>query len=190
GGQPDLVWLVASLLLAVLTGTKVWAAEQTEGNRRFMIDQRLSLTTVWLVKTLVALAGLVLLPQFVTLGTAVVEGLKDFQEGRGTGGVLSLMLESWTKRFSLMPSVWAALFFAAGQLCTIVFGKRIIAIVVAGAFAALLTPLWIPSLALGGLSLWHVLVGPAALLLACRLVLPAWCAGRLGGARPVLILLG
>ncbi len=99
-------------------------------------------------------------------------------------GFLSQLLGASPELFGpagpfLFLLLWPAYGFAFGQLCSLVWRKGAVAVVVALMTCAGTATLWVPSLLGGGLHLVQVLGVPLLLLGACRLVLWDWVTDRL-----------
>lgn len=182
-------WPVLTLLVGVACGSAVYAEEQRQGTCRFLGDQRLPLTRVWLGKTgfwlaaAVGLAGLVLAGGLLHLaGTAgphasrVVADRGAWPEGVRWGRLLSPVN---------VLGLWLLYGFSIAQTCSLVWRKSVAAVFLALALSAGVSSLWLPSLLAGGLPAWQVFVPPALLLLANRLALRAWVSDRLHAGKPL-----
>lgn len=186
-------WPALTLLLGVLCGVTVWGDEQQSAAFRFLGDQRFPLGRVWIVKVgmrfaLAVFAALMLLLPSLVLALihqmqahSQAEGL-PFATPRRVPFFADLLHSSLVG--SVVPigthlSMWLLYGFTAGHLCGLLFRKSLVAAVVALGSAGMLVCLWIPSLVGVGLHFWQVAGVPLALLVAGRLLMPAWTADRL-----------
>jgi hypothetical protein len=188
------VWPAATLLLGVAGGAAVFIGEQSEGAFKFWGDQRLPVGWLWLrrsgfwVGVIAAVSLLMLLGALVPVAArgelaqgpgALLEKLLGLPpNGFGAGGVLGFLI------------VWPAFGFALGQLCSLVWRKSAVAVVVAVMTSAGVASLWLPSLLGGGLHLIQVLAVPLILLAGCRLALWDWVTDRLRTRPSVVRLIG
>ena len=67
-----------------------------------------------------------------------------------------------------------------------IVARPFVAAVLAMIFATIAAAAWAPSLLIGGIPAWQILVIPAILLLTSRLAVRPWVSGRLLSLRPIL----
>lgn len=177
-------WPVLSLLLGILCGVTVWSDEQFSASFRFLGDQRLPLGRVWLVKVgsrfalAVFVACVLLTPSLVR---ALIHRFSQPSNEHLPFPADLLHCDLIGPIVPLGPFLWLWLLygFAAGQLCSLLFRKSLVAGVVSLGTAILFVCLWVPSLFGMGLHLWQIAGLPLALLAASRLLMSAWTADRL-----------
>jgi hypothetical protein len=178
-----LFWPLVTLIVGVVCGVTTFNDEQG-GAYRFLGDQRLPLTRLWLVKfgLRLVLAGLACLVLF--LPALFFVALRDAEHYTPRAGP---MLGSYLLSLGLSPVAfaftWVLHGLAVGQLCGLVFRKPLVALVVSVGLAALLAAVWTPSLLLGGLHAWQVLAVPLVLVVCAWRLLPAWATDRLASRR-------
>jgi hypothetical protein len=186
-----LAWPLLTLGVGALCGVSAFLDEQS-GAYRFLGEQRLPLTRLWLVKLSVRLALAVFSAVLIALPSLV---LARFAEDRASQTrehvpVMGSYLLELIGSPVLFTVVWLVHGFAAGQLCGLVFRKPLVAMVVSLGLAAVLVSFWVPSLVVGGLALWQVYVVPLVLLVCGRLMLYPWAADRLASWDTVARLAG
>src|SRR5262249_48140714 len=153
-----LLWCLGVLAVALACGAAVFAGEQAEGSYRFLGDQRLPPGRGWAVKTACWLAWAVL---------AAAPGRLGGGASRGGWGAPPAGGAAWQtlKRLlgeDLLPGVTRgeafvltlAYGFATGHFAALVLQRRVVAVAVAAVATAAFLYLWLPSLLLGGLTLW------------------------------------
>jgi hypothetical protein len=191
------LWPVASLLIGLACGAAVFLPEQLGGSSRFLGNLRLPLGRVWVVKVLCwsGVAVAVGLLSFVAVVLHAERGGAHWS-GQPTGGVPLVewlrahRVLGWLTPAGLFLPMWLLYGFATGLLCAQVFRKSVVAFLAALGLGAAYAGVWAPSLLLGGLHAWQVLGVPAILLIASRLAMRPWVAGRLLTWRPLLGLAG
>ena len=184
--EPFLLWQAATLIVGVLCGATAFADEQ-QGALRFLGDQRLPLGRLWVVKVgvrfgiAVVAAMLVLAPSFIN---ALCNMATWLQNNVGTpyhffGQVFHNDIFVNSCPAGLFLTLWLVYGFAAGCLFGLLYRHGLTAGVFA-LFTCLLTAgLWMPSLIGGGLHAWQVFGPPVLLLIATRLLMRPWAAGRI-----------
>jgi hypothetical protein len=180
-----LFWPLLSLLTGALCGVTVFLDEQG-GAFRFLGEQRIPLTRLWLVKMSVRLLqglaslAILLLPSLIVLFGSLGQREIDPAAGdRAVGRLIGSPLVGQTiplGLFLLAPVLYG---FSMGHLCGILFRKPIVALVAAFGLSLLLLSLWVPSFLCGGLHLWQVLLVPIALILCTRWMLRSWTTDRI-----------
>jgi hypothetical protein len=90
----------------------------------------------------------------------------------------------------LFFGIWLVYGFCIGQVFVLLCRKSILAALLSGLVAAGALGLWLPSVLCRGMGGWQVWVTPLALLLATRLLMRAWAAGRIKERRPIALLIG
>ena len=179
------LWPIMTLLVGVLCGATVFADEQ-QGPFRFLGDQRLPLGKVWMVKVSLrfaiaaAAALVVLLPSFVSaLGAAHPPERYPGQQAHFIAHLFSSGLLETVCPLLLFLTIWLVNGFCAGCLCGVLFRSGLASGVFGLFLGVLLSSVWVPSLLEGGLHAWQVFGPPITLLLATRLLLRPWAAGRI-----------
>ncbi|HEV3260039.1 MAG TPA: hypothetical protein VG013_24435, partial [Gemmataceae bacterium] len=192
-----IIWPVFTLLAGVLCGTGMFAGEQTEGSYRFLGSQRLPVGRFWLVKLACWLAVAAGAGGLTLLGGAIrMVGNEDQwinATHSGTEFVLRLLGNSFSASaigLGYFLTVWLVYGFAIGQILALVARKSAVAAVIAILLSLIVMGLWLPSLLLGGVTVWQVLAVPLFLLAVGRLVLWAWVGDRLRTWKPGLALAG
>jgi ABC-type transport system involved in multi-copper enzyme maturation permease subunit len=187
------LWPAATLLLGVACGIPVLGGEQAEGAYKFWGDQRLPVGWMWLRRS-----GLWAAVAAVTGVIMLLGALVHVASQRGLSAQPAVLFE----RLLGMPAMigpsgamlflvlWPAYGFAVGQLCSLVWRKSAVAVVVAVMTSAGVASLWLPSLLGGGLQLPLALATPLVLLLGCRLALWDWVTDRLRTRPSVVRLVG
>lgn len=179
------LWPVFSLVVGVLCGVTVFFDEQG-GPYRFLGDQRLPLTRLWLVKAgvrlgvgLLGLAALLVPSVLVLLIDLIQRPLRIAESESVLGRIFHAPLVGLTIPPALFLFAPALYGFALGHLCGVVFRKALVAVVVAFGVSVLLLSLWAPSFVAGGLQAWQVLLVPLVLILGAWLLLRPWATDRL-----------
>jgi hypothetical protein len=190
-----ILWPLGTLLLGLVCGVSVFAPDQGPGHR-FLGSQRFAPGRIWALKTLFwATALLGLMAVAWGLGAGLLVHLN-----RGDGDVnsrpegSSLWFSRWMGKDELTESVNSALFlglwalygFSFGQFFAQLARRPVIALTLAAFTTPLIVALWTPSLLVGGLPVWQVLLVPVVLLLTTRLTLWPWISDRLWTFRPML----
>ncbi len=182
-------WATATLLVGILCGVTVFADEQAGGAYRFLGDQRLPPGRVWLAKTGLRLAVAVVCALLIAapaVGRSLLFPGEEHSFERGPRTFLTWLFRDPVLGLVAAPgaflTVWLLHGFAIGQLCSLLVRKSLVAAVLAFVVSGLAVSVWLPSLAGGGLHVWQIAGVPVLALLASRLLLPAWTAGRLTGA--------
>ena len=193
------LWPIATLVIGVLCGVAVWGDEQTGPYQRFLGDQRLSPGYIWAVKTAVWLAVAVAMGCLILgagLARNVFEGNLRLAAGirwwkedtflRATG-LHSRDFLSWVSP-GILLTVWLAYGFSTALVLAMLSRKGLVARTLAFLIGATALGLWIPSLVAGGLNAWQVFLPPLLLIIASRLAMWPWLAGRLGQGKPAFCL--
>jgi ABC-type transport system involved in multi-copper enzyme maturation permease subunit len=190
------LWLAATLLIGVVCGTAVFGGEQADGANKFLGDLRLPMGWFWSRKTAVWAAVAVLSAGLMLLGALIhvtLDAHRDDDFPRTAVALLDRLLGGSAEVTDPLGRVtfavlWLPAGFAVGQLCSLVWKKRSVAVVVAVLAGAGAASVWLPSLIAGGLPPWAVVGVPLILLAACRLVMWPWVSERLPTRRPALTL--
>jgi ABC-type transport system involved in multi-copper enzyme maturation permease subunit len=180
------LWPFATLLVGVLCGATAFADEQ-QGSYRFLGDQRLPLGRLWVVKVgvrfgiAVVAAMLVLAPSFIY----TLCNIPTWRENNG-GTPYHFFAQVFHSDILvnlgpvvLFLTLWLVYGFAAGCLFGLLFRRGLAAGVFALLISSMTAALWIPSLLAGGLHAWQVFGPPVLLLIATRLLMSPWAAGRI-----------
>jgi ABC-2 family transporter protein len=184
--QPFLIWPAATLIVGVLCGATAFADEQ-QGPYRFLGDQRLPLGRLWLVK-IGGRFGIAVLAALLVLAPSFIGALAGISESRWNNPAGPYYFFAHVFRSGLLVSLcpsglfltlWLVYGFAAGCLFGLLFRHGLAAGVFALFTCSLAAALWIPSLLSGGLHAWQVFGPPVLLLIATRLLLRPWAAGRI-----------
>ncbi|HZU38267.1 MAG TPA: ABC transporter permease, partial [Gemmataceae bacterium] len=136
-----LLWPAATLCLGVLCGVTVFSDEQTLGSFRFLGDQRFPLGRIWVIKTglrfvLLLLASfLILLPSLLV---AVYYGMTERHEPPLIREMPYLVLLAEVAPWPTFLLMWLLYGFCAGQLCSLLSRKSIVAAMIAFMISALL----------------------------------------------------
>ncbi len=186
-------WPALTLLIGVLCGVTNWSDEQMCSAFRFLGDQRFPLGRVWIVKVgmrfaLAAFASfVVLLPSLIRAAMnqilihspserspfAIARHVPFFAD-LFRSNLVGPVVPVWTHL-----SIWLLYGFTAGNLCSLLFRKSLVAAVVALGSSGMLLCLWVPSLVGIGLHFWQLAGVPLILLVASWTLMPAWTADRL-----------
>ncbi|HBI46979.1 MAG TPA: hypothetical protein DDY78_29620, partial [Planctomycetales bacterium] len=181
-----LLWPAATLIVGVLCGATAFADEQ-QGSYRFLGDQRLPLGRLWVVKVgvrfgvAVVAALLVLAPSFI--GALANISSSRWNSPEGPYHFFAAVFQS-NILVDLCPpglflTLWLVYGFSAGCLYGLLFRHGLAAGVFALFTCSVAAAVWIPSLLGGGLHAWQVFGPPLLLLIATRLVVRPWAAGRI-----------
>jgi hypothetical protein len=177
-----LLWPAATLCLGVLCGVTVFSDEQTLGSFRFLGDQRFPLGRIWVIKSGLRFA-LLLLSAFLILLPSLLVGFYYGMTKRAEPPLIHempfLVLIAEVVPWPTFLLMWLLYGFCAGQLCGLLSRKSIVAAMIAFMISALLVTLWVPSLAGIGLHFWQIAGPPLILLAAAAFLVPAWTADRL-----------
>ncbi len=189
-----IVWPVVTSLVAVLCGVTVFLDEQRQGSYRFLGEQRLPLTRVWLVKVGVRLA-LVLLSLFIVAAPSVL--MRAWTMMNNPNYPYQDQDLSFVERvlkvevLDLRPAwvfvlLWPAYGFSIGHLNGLMFRKALVALVIALMQCGMIAVLWLPSVVVGGLHFWQVGVIPLVFLAVAWSMMRPWTADRLLSQRPLV----
>ncbi|HMF17722.1 MAG TPA: hypothetical protein VKE98_10980, partial [Gemmataceae bacterium] len=192
--QGQVLWPVATLLLGVSCGTAAFAQEQSDLSYQFLAAQHFPLKSFWNVKIVfwfLAGVGAVLL-MLASGGLVVLLSL-----GNRPGAQANLFPGQFhfgTLKETMGPvlffSIWLVYGFCIGQVFVLLCRKSILAALLSGLVTAGALGLWLPSVLCRGMGGWQVWLMPLALLLATRLLMRAWAAGRIKERRPIALLIG
>jgi ABC-2 family transporter protein len=184
--QSLILWPAVTLLVGVLCGATAFADEQ-QGPLRFLGDQRLPLGRLWVAKVgvrfaiAVVAALLVLAPSFIAANGADPDaGSYRSREGYYFfAHVFHSRLLMGLCPSGLFLTLWLIYGFSSGCLFGLLFRNGLAAGVFALFSSSLAAALWIPSLLGGGLHAWQVFGPPVLILIAARLLMRPWAAGRI-----------
>jgi ABC-type transport system involved in multi-copper enzyme maturation permease subunit len=188
------MWPAATLVLGVGCGIAIFAGEQASGAFKFWGDQRLPVGWMWLRRSALWLGVAAAVGVLMLLGGlvhAASQGGLSAEPAALFEQILGLSASAFAP--GSLPAfllIWVAYGFALGQLCSLVWRKSAVAVVVAIMTAAGVASLWLPSLMGGGLHLVQALGVPLILLGACRLALWDWVTDRLRTRPSVVRLVG
>jgi hypothetical protein len=175
--QFALAWPVITLLIGALCGVTMFIDEQS-GAYRFLGDQRIPLARLWVAKIIVRLAIGLMAALVLALPAIGLTWVEVAQSGGRTERPLGSYLLIFLGSPGLFAIVWLAYGFACGHLCGLLFRKSLVAITVAIGLGIVLASIWVPSFAVGGLTVWQVLSVPAVLMGCAWLTLYAWASDR------------
>lgn len=190
---PLILWPIGTWLIGLICGLAVFAGDQG-GGQNFWGNQRLPLGRIWAGK-IVFWGSAAVLVAAVFWGVSV--GLLLFVDTyfeRYTGergywfnqwreqglGLLTAQLDPVT-----FLTLWLSYGFAFGQFFSLVWRRSITGAILAVAIGGFFVLAWAPSVFAGGLHAWQVLPIALLLLVASRLAMRPWAAGRLYSARPM-----
>jgi hypothetical protein len=184
-------WPLLTLAVGVLCGGTAFLDEQG-GAYRFLGDQRLPLTRLWLTRVLLRLALACLGALILLLPSVFVFAIHEQQPASPSPRVLGSLVLGFIGSPLAFGCAWLVHGFAVGLLCGLIFRKPLVALVVSLGLAAVLASVWVPSILAGGLRVWQVGSVPVVLLVCAWLLLPAWASDRLASGRIVarLVLAG
>jgi len=201
---PLVLWPLGTMLLGLTCGLAVFAPDQLDRNR-FLGAQRFPPGRLWTAKTLVwAIACLVLTAVLWLVVTALlptvglvwqIGGPSDLYSYKNAGSP-TYWLSQLMKRSYLYPggtldaitllTLWPLYGFCFGQFFGQLARRPVIALILTTFVAPLIALLWVPSLIIGGLPAWQIIIVPVLLLLTTRLTLRPWLGGRLMDVRPLI----
>jgi hypothetical protein len=200
--EPLVLWPVGTLLIGLACGLTAFAPDQFERNK-FLGAQRFPPGRYWTAKillwggagavfTLVAWVIPTVLLGIVSLGWELGGAYESYRSGRL--GNPSQWLEIWMGHFYnprnssavALLALWPLYGFCIGQFFGQLARRPVIAVILAAVTAPLLAALWVPSLLIGGLPTWQVLVIPVVLLISTRFTQRPWQAGRVLDRLPLL----
>jgi hypothetical protein len=190
-GFGPVFWPVLTLLVGVACGSTVYLGEQSQGTYRFLGEQRLPLTRLWLGKTGFWLAVAVGVAVLVFVGGVVHVALAGGhgRDSSADGGAWALVTDGvrWPRLLSPLSvfGLWLLYGFSIAQTCGLVWRKSAAALFMSLVLSAAAGVAWLPSLLAGGLPAWQVFVPPALLLAANRLILRPWVSDRLYTWKPL-----
>ncbi len=185
----QVLWPMATLLLGVACGAATFAFEQSDLSYQFLAAQRFPLPLIWNVKIFFWAAAAALAA--VLLAAVGVLALALSQAGNA-GGLAPFRFGSL---FDLMGpvlffGVWLAYGFGVGQVFVLLCRKPIYAVMIATMVSLGAIGLWLPALLCRGMGGWQLWATPIAALVATRLLVRAWAAGRIQERLPMAALLG
>jgi len=167
------VWPVACLVMGVFAGLATLGGEQARQAQCFVGDQRLPTGRIWLVKSLVwfLFAGMVSL--LVSCGTSL-----PFLYQYPTLEYQPMLLWPWRLNLArwLLWAMSLCYGFAFGQFFVLIFQRPAIAGFIA-LVASIISVIWVPSLAAGGVRWCALLLPPLMLVVGCKAMMAAWVAG-------------
>jgi hypothetical protein len=190
-----------TLLLGLACGLMAFSPDQRAV--RFLESQRLPPGRLWMGK--IAFWGAALLVQIaltwymirrMEASSYLAQPVQPQGTPQATG--LEVLIQRWTAGNSsvelldplLLVWLWPVYGFCFGQCFGLVLRRPVLALILAAFVTPLVIVLWVPSLLIGGVTLWQAAVLPVLLLLTSRLAVWPWISGRLGTGRPLLGLVG
>jgi hypothetical protein len=192
----QLLWPLATLLLGVACGTASFAPEQRDLSYQFLAAQHFPLYAIWRFKIGFWLAAAAVTALLLALAGSLVvlAGAALLRAHPPAGAGLPTEFHFGTLRELLGPvlffGIWLAYGFCAGQVFVWLCRKSILAVLLASMAGAAALSLWLPSLLCRGMNGWQLWVLPVAMLVATRLLVRAWAAGRIKERRPMTALAG
>lgn len=187
------LWPLATLLLGVACGTATFAFEQSDLSYQFLAAQHFPLKTIWNVKIFFWAAAAVLAMLLLAATGGLLVLLAAAQGHRPNaewplqfrfGNLLELMGPA------LFFGVWLVYGFCIGQVFVLLCRKPIYAVMVATLVSLGAIGLWLPALLCRGMSGWQLWATPIAALVATRVLVRAWAAGRIKERKPMTALAG
>jgi hypothetical protein len=179
---PTILWPILTLALGVLCGSAMFAREKA-GRLPFLRDDpRFSLGRVWRYKLAVSFLFAILLTLLAAVPMVVAAARDPNADDRHGGRLNPLFADRILNLLApdfVYLSAWLLTGFAFGQLCGLLFKRRIIAVLSGVLMSLAAVAVWLPSLAARGPYFWQAAVVPLLALLTVRLLLPAWAAGCL-----------
>jgi hypothetical protein len=177
------VWPFGTLAIGLICGIASCAADQHDGAYRFLGDRRFPPARSWAPKTVLwfALAacltmvfcGSVLLASvWTTVSRPSDHTAVDWFLFRYGGAVRVALL-------------WLVHGFALGQFFTVYLRNTWVAAVLGTAYSLAITMLWVPSMMMGGISLWHLLLVPCVAMALSRAGVWPWVSDRMTAGRIV-----
>jgi hypothetical protein len=189
---PLVIWPISTMLLGLACGLAVFGHERSGGYERLLGAQRLTPGTLWTVKGLfwiaIAFAGAALI-WAIGITHQTLLNASDHNAGNLVGRVVERWLGDGgvarTMNLPLFLTTWVVHGFAFGVVYGLAAKRTIAALILATATSCLVLGFWVPSVILGGLAVWQVLLFPLALLLTSRLVMWPWISDRLYSLQPL-----
>jgi ABC-type transport system involved in cytochrome c biogenesis permease component len=172
------VWPLGTLLIGVVCGIASFAPDKNDYSCKFLGHRRLPPGAIWFPKTVIWFA-VALAISAIFCGPSIIFALSSHPKqwlGQVTQVDRALLVfggGGWT--FLL----WVVYGFAFGQFFTIVTPKTLVGVLMALVFSLAATVVWVPSLLMGGVSVWQLLVIPASALILGRVGMWAWVSDRL-----------
>jgi hypothetical protein len=166
-------WPAACLVIGGLAGLATLGGEQARQAQRFVGDQRLPIGRIWLVKSLVWFVFALMVSLLISCGTSL-----PFLYRYPTIEYQPMPLWPWRLNLArwLLWAMCLCYGFAFGQFLVLIFQRPVIAGFI-GLVASIISVIWVPSLAAGGVH-WHtLLLPPFVLIVGSRAMMAAWVAG-------------
>jgi hypothetical protein len=177
-----LAWPLFGLVFGAVLGVSAFAPDNLGGSVRFLGERRLPLGRVWLVKTAVALMPLAAVFLVLMLGALLIYFTHPHHIANG--------IQYSAAHSACIIFLGPVYGFAVGQFFGLVCRKGAVAAVLTLLVAGGLFAVWLPSIVVGGLAIWQVFGPPIVLIVATRLAMRPWVAGRLNDWRPTAGIVG
>jgi hypothetical protein len=187
------LWPMATLLLGVACGAATFAFEQSDLSYQFLAAQHFPLKTIWNVKIgFWAIAAV--LSTLLLLGTGGFLVLIGMAHPNPQNADLPIHFRFGTLQQLMGPvlffGVWLVYGFCVGQVFVLLCRKPIYAVMIAAIVSLGAIGLWLPAVFCRGMSGWQLWLTPIAAIVATRILVRAWAAGRIKERRPMAALIG
>jgi hypothetical protein len=189
---PLILWPIGTLLLGLTCGLATFCPDQGDGGR-FLGAQRFSPGKIWTMKVLFWATSAVLLTA-LAWATAMSIRYQLFPEVFSRSSH-----ESWVNawipwQWTISPLMFLGFCplygFFCGQFVGLVMPRPVLAVILSVFITPFLVAIWLPSLVVGGVPIWQLLIVPGLLVLTTRLAIWPWISGRLMSAKPLLSIIG
>jgi hypothetical protein len=186
---PSILWPCGTLLLGLACGLAAFGSDHRQSNA-FLACQRFPLGIVWFVKIstwFVALMGLCAFSWLVaTVFVPMIGGLMPWDSFLGWRRQSQFGMGEWLRKdYDWTPNVpellglWPVYGFCFGQFFGLVVPRPVIAAIVSSFVAPVAIGLWLPSILIGGVPIWHLFLAPLLLLAGTWIAQRPWMSGRL-----------
>jgi hypothetical protein len=185
-----IAWPFIGVVLGAMLGVSAFAPDQMGGSVRFLGDRRLPLGRWWLVKVALPMITLAVIVLMVMMIIDLTFTLRADVAPRENIAVSWHDIDPYRAVTPAMIPLGPVYGFAVGQFFGLACRKGVVAIVLSMLSAAGLVVVWLPSMVVGGPAAWKWLISPIVLIVATRLAMRPWAAGRLSDWRPAMLIFG